>query len=386
MMQRLIKLIIIASFLFFMVIPAELFVFGTEAKTSLGGVSQKERGVKLSLKTILDGSFQNWFASKVKKGSGIWEVLLRTDNQLNFTVFRQLSSNYEANVIVGRDNVLIEKAYLKQASAFDNRPLAKLQKVAKQMKRFQLRLAERGVRTLYLISPSKPAIYPEFVPDGFKNPRRTKVQNNYERILPLLKSEDLNLFDAHDYFEKLKSETAYPLFASSGTHWNFYSSCLVSSELTKVASTLLQRKLRTFDCEPVQWRESPVAQDRDLAKMINIWTPEKTYKPSPHPQRRALNSGKEYKPSVLFVGTSFLWAILKFLDEQRFYGKRNMYYYFRRDFEYPGRRKFKIKKADLDWAGQVFNRDLVIIEVNEAFIHRIGYGFLKYGLAAMEGR
>ena len=349
----------------------------------LGGKTKKTiEKPGLNADDFLAGKFQTNFERWYKRGSGIWPYLVRSENQLNFSLFKLASTNYKSTVVVGKDRNLIERGYLRAASDLDSASVNRLRKKVKKLKELQDVFKKRGVEFLVMISPNKPGLYPEFIPSAYKLDGSEERQSKYERTVPLLDEIGVNYFDAFKFLKDRMPEDPYPFFDFSGTHWNEYGSCLVGHELINRSQNFLGKNLVNFSCNPVQMETIPGYSERDLARILNIWWPQATYSDSPRPRSKRLVEGGEYRPNVLFVGTSFMWALLRHLDVHRVYRKRDFYYYYKRNNTYPKRSFRTINKSKLDWDKQVFNKDLVILEVNEAFVSRVGYGFIKDALAA----
>jgi hypothetical protein len=84
------------------------------------------------------------------------------------------------------------------------------------------------------------------------------------------------------------------------------------------------------------------------------------------------------RPRLLIIGTSFCWELFRSLDRARVFAHRDFLYYFKRLVTYPQGKNRPFTKADLDIEQLVLLSDVVVVEVNEAFVHRTGYGFLEW--------
>ncbi|MEZ4753060.1 MAG: hypothetical protein R3A13_01975 [Bdellovibrionota bacterium] len=375
-----IKKIQLCLFLIILITPFLLGLFSVSAGLKLGGETKQEKEIRLAVDTLRSGAYQRRFEKRFMRRLAIWPYLVKTDNQINFSIFRQISTNYRANVILGKDNNLIEKAYLRSLSKVAVPKLKRLEERISKMRELQDRLSAHGVAFLFLISPNKPSLYPEYVPKQYQIAGAETREGAYQKMLPLLDKYGINYLDGQAFFAAKKAAAKYPFFAHSGTHWNEYAACLISRELRNRISELVAKPMRDFSCEPVVMRKVPVEADRDLVNLINIWTPELTYRKSPRPIHKTIPAESQARINMLFVGTSFTWPVLRYLDYHRIYNKRNFYYYFKRNESFPKLSSQAINKNQLNWKKAVLSRDAVIIEVNEAFVQKAGYGFINEAL------
>ena len=350
-----------------------------------GKVKKEVSKPDFTLLSFLDGKYQENLEKWFKRDSGIWPYLVRTENQLNFSLFKLASTNYKSTVVVGKDNNLIERSYIRAANDLDSATAERLTKKVNKLKELQDLFESKGAAFIVMISPNKPALYPEFLPEAYFKPGGEERVSKYERMIPLLRKAGVNVLDGYKFFKDRINEDPYPFFDFSGTHWNEYGSCLIGQQLISLSQELINKPLISFTCDPVIVNDVPGYSERDLSRILNIWWPEATYSNSPRPKSVRVSRGGEYRPNVLFVGTSYMWALLRHLDVHRVFRKRDFYYYFKRNSTYPKRSFKTIDKARINWQKNVFSKDLVVLEVNEAFVSRVGYGFIKAALAAASG-
>lgn len=369
-------------FLFLLLLPLLHLVGIRLPATTLGGETLPEAPVVWDWEKLQMGITQKRIEKWFRNHSGVLGYLIKTDNQINFSVFDQVSANYAPKVIKGREHHLIERAYLKSINTRGARASRLLERAA-QLKQLQDALQSRGIGFLVVISPNKVSIHPELVPRKYKRARSRAPENSYVRMRTELDRLGVAVFDGHRYFRDQKRASPYTLFASSGTHWNEYGACLVAQNLVQRLELQLGQALRKFTCTPVTLSPIPSYPDRELTRIINLWFPSSTYTHTPLPQSRTLIDGGEARPKMLFVGTSFSWPLLRYLDQHQIYRERDFLYYFKRRDHYPSGRSTPVDRDQTDWRSEILEHDAIILEVNEAYIHRIGYGFLPTALSAL---
>ncbi|MCB0333126.1 MAG: hypothetical protein KDD55_06475, partial [Bdellovibrionales bacterium] len=124
-------------------------------------------------------------------------------------------------------------------------------------------------------------------------------------------------------------------------------------------------------------RTTPLQIDRDLLSVANLWFPQQLIQPTAKVVRSFDAQPQENQERILFVGTSFLWSLFHHLDKAPFFRERDMYYYFKRSFPFPHGKITPIKREQPRWIARALKSKYIVLEVNEGFIHRLGYGFPK---------
>jgi hypothetical protein len=344
---------------------------------SLGGVTKKKKLPPLSVESLFEGKFQQRFERWFTRKLGTRAVLIKTDNQLNYDLFSQISSSRRGKAILGLQDHLIEKAYLKRGQGARGRMPKKITAKVQELKRLQKRLSARNIPILILISPNKPSLYPEVIPPTHRvPPELVQEPRPLEIFIEKLETAGIPYINGHELLEKQKENFAYPLFLQTGTHWSELGSCIAARELTARTRELVPHFNSSLTCAVDGPREYPLPMDRDLLSVANLWTPDRFVQPAGKVIREVThNNEKEF--SALFVGTSFLWALFYNLDKANLFEHRDMYYYFKRSFPSPRGHEQQIKQDDPKWLTRALTHDLIIFEVNEAFPQRTGYGFPK---------
>jgi hypothetical protein len=182
----------------------------------------------------------------------------------------------------------------------------------------------------------------------------------------------------------MKTTQRFPIFPASGSHWSDYCACLISSKLAESFEQLLGKRVPQFSCSEAGVRKTPLDFDRDHASVANVWFPQRFLQPTIAVQHETTSAEPTYKPRVTIVGTSFMWSILRYLDRHKVYSTRDFYFYFKTLHQYPENRKKRVKPKQIDWDGRIFGSDIVILEINEAWLGSVGYGFIKHALRRID--
>jgi alginate O-acetyltransferase complex protein AlgJ len=125
-------------------------------------------------------------------------------------------------------------------------------------------LAKQGIQYLFVLPPSKPTIYPEYLPEAFQN---AKGVTHLEQLIDYLdKDPDVDIVNPKP--ELLKAKTKTRLYYKTDTHWNDYGAFVAYKEIINQIS-------RWFPEDPFKYdfyfhdalKEAPGG---DLAKMLDL--------------------------------------------------------------------------------------------------------------------
>ena len=233
-----------------------------------------------------------------------------------------------------------------------------------------------------LVSANKPAIYPELIPRRYLiSPKPTPQVDALAFMETGLKELGIPLVNIPSIFQNAAPHVERKLFAPTGTHWNELGSCLALAELAKTIRNVDPNFDGSLTCEVKGERVIPLTMDRDLLSVANVWFPKWLIQPTQKVRRELVVQPEEKRESILFVGTSFLWALFHHLDKASFFSERDMYYYFKRSVPFPRGKQEPIKKNDPKWLMRALRHRYVVLEVNQAFLHRLGHGFPKRFIA-----
>jgi len=381
---------IIVGLLFFFVFGIGIF---TLAKNIVGindirltGLEVKGGFPKISVKSFWAGEFQTrldkWISTKV----GLRGAFVRLDNQINFSFFDEISSKYESKIILGKERWLYEKGYIDSLNHRDQHPQTFWEDKARLLKKLQVLLESNGIHFLFLITPSKATIYPEYIKDKYIIPKNSAEKSRYEKLVPLLQEYGVRYLDGHQYLLALKKRGPYPVYPSSGTHWSLYSSCYFTLELISTLESLTKQKMAKFQVDRIQITNRPFSFDKDLANLTNILFQKSLYgKEYYYPETSLPVSGENvFRPRMLFVGGSYLVVLFHYLEKHQVYSERDFYYYYKQNIKYPANTFNPIDRKNLDLKREILGKDIVVVETNETGLPALGYGFVEDALKALE--
>lgn len=379
------KLLLVAAILFslFLALPLFQMATGLPPDYALQGVENKVVPPNPGWAAWWNGTLQAEFDAWLNQRIGLRGLLVRTANQFNHTLFRELPKRSGTQVLMGRDGMLFEKVYVDAYNANGRRPESELRNVSASTRRLQDRLAADGIAFLLVIAPSKAEIYPENLPESADVAGRPGRRSNYQNIVEFLRADGVNLLDAHDLFLEWKREPGMPLlFAKGGTHWNEYGAARVVERIMGRLRDLTGKDLPSVRIAGAVTNRTIVESDNDLGELVNLWSGRPLAGPQIHPVAE-VRAGS-HLPDILVIGDSFVFTLTNFMDRMGLYRKRDLYYYYNRHYFYPVAPNVALDKRQLDLLEDVRGRDAVVIEVSEYWLPRIGFGFVRDLLKAYD--
>ncbi len=353
-------------------------------RITLAGVESRMTEPELGWKTWFDGEWQKdydrWFTDRM----GLRGQLVKTWNQVNFTLFGKAQRHQGTHVIVGRDRWMYEEVYVTAYNRADNTPSGDLEQRVRDVKRLQDELEKRHIAFVLVLAPSKVEILPEHVPPHRLLPGRAERRTAYDRIAPMLVEAGVNLVDAHRFFKENKDKLPYPLFSRGGVHWNYYGAGLVVEQVIEQIERQTGKDLVNLAVTNAIVDDEPRGTDNDLGDLLNVWQRKSLAGPQVHPvfERRAGEDA--FRPNVLLIGDSFARTLAEILDQERVHAACDVLFYLNRRFSFPGDRETPVDRDELDWRSEILGRDAVVIEINEYRLPKIGFGFVERALKALD--
>jgi len=355
-------------------------------KVTLHGAERRIAKPHWSAQSWLNRDFQKRYADAFGQRMGFRGYLIKTWNQLNFSLFRMVSTGRGTQIVIGRDNMLYERVYIRSYNRHSDLPAERLDRTVKEVRDLQDALGRRGIAFVLVIAPSKVEIYPELIPPGILKPDRSKRQSTYERILPRLRKAGIRIVDGHRLFKERKRTAPCPLFPRGGIHWNYYGAGLVVEEVMKEIRAQLDRPIPQLRITGIRVDRTVHGTDYDLGNLLNLWFNRSPAGPQTHPVFTTDTQGAAQRPNLLLLGDSFVHTLAEILLSENLCRKQDTLFYYKRRFVIPRQNGEPIDRDALDWEKELFARDAVIIEINEYWLPRIGFGFIPDALKALRAR
>lgn len=345
---------------------------------ALKGVTVKPEKTRLTVRSLLDGSFQASYAQTVGPRVPIFEFAVRLRNQLEFSV---LGASATPSIIVGAHRELIEHVY---TDDYCNRDLAGFlpgaRAWAQDIRAMQDAVERQGKTFLYVVTPSKVAQYPGFMPPTL--PCASRPSDRVGLVpawVALVQAAGVHVVDTSAVLAAAHDRYPFALFPVGGTHWNAVGAALAGEAVAAELSRLRQDP--TLASRGFLWHFADEASgsDIDLAVLMNLlWQP--TQDPTPAvelTQAPRLAECRHLK--VVMVGGSFAHALGDFLSRQGCHPEVMEYEYWH---------NFVLTWDDGDQEEQPFNEatratelhnaDIILYEDNEQMLGHSEHGQALY--------
>jgi hypothetical protein len=373
------KIFIIAVIIFIVIILVQTHLRPIRDMI-LSGAEQKAIPGIPTFSDIMSGKFQSGIEMWLKQNIGFRGTLVKTDNQINFSLFNEFSRSHPRKIILGKNKQLFEEPYIDAFNKKNITDASALEKQAAALRQLQDKLKARNVSFLLILSPSKATIYSEAIPDKYVLAHAAAIKDNYQILLPMLKQHGVNVLDGRELFLEMKKNGTPELFPSSGSHWSLYGGYLYGTKLIERMEQLLGRRLVHMPVKKLITSGEPIGLDKDIARLSNILFTRSLFTEYIYPETSPVALTGSYRPDMLLIGTSFCWNIIPYLEANRIFSRLDFYYYFNTDHSFPGKQRAPIDRNRINWNRDVFTKDIILIEINEIALKETGFGFLEAAL------
>ena len=169
-----------------------------------------------------DGEYQLYLAEKAWQNTGFREFFCRCYNQMAYSCFGMTDN---ANVVKGKKKELYLLGNLKDVTGELLRSHYATVEDAKTdaQKNVEATLAlidtlqSHGTTFLFVFCPTKPVVYPEYLPDIYKENLIDFSLADY--YIELFKENNIPHIDFYNHFKAIKDTVRYPLYTRLGSHW-----------------------------------------------------------------------------------------------------------------------------------------------------------------------
>lgn len=347
----------------------------------LDGFTNPHRVVELSFKTFHDGSYQRYMNSYTKQHTGFREFFIRNYNQVMYSCFNKVTNN---TIQKGYNNELYLTMYLNDIAGkrlFYTYPTVEDAK-ADARKNVEATvtlidtLRSHGTEFLFVFCPTKTAVYPEFMPKAYQDNIAEFCLEEY--YIELFKEYGINHIDFYHYFQDIKDEFPYPLFAKTGSHWSEATMPFVSDSLYRMIEALTGKRLPSIDYVDPNLSTTYSAIDGELEANLNLLFP--LNKPAiPNPIFTLKDTVGKDHPNLLVVGDSFFNQLRRccFVDafHQWDYWIYNQEIHSSRPF-YQGKQLNMV----FDAADIIEDADVVIGMFTSAYLTNYMFGFVPFAM------
>lgn len=275
-------------------------------KGTIAGVLQ-EAAPKLDLDNILNYRFQRQVSEAVGRLSPVYVTAIRAKAQLYYRVF---GASPNPLVTIGRGGELFQPTYLQEYCGRNiARFTAQATTWAGRIRAMQDFFNGRGQEFLYVITPSKAAQYPEYIPLTYSCPA-TQADRTQKMAVwrTALTRAGVPFVDSPAIIAAAKRAGGSDMFPKGGIHWNALGATLAARAFADAVNAMGGPARITPFTWDVHISYNPRGTDRDVLEILNVaWpddhypVPELTYHGDPGPACRPAR--------IAEVGGSFLFEL-----------------------------------------------------------------------------
>jgi hypothetical protein len=361
--------IALAGMVLLLTLPAMQMMFGLFKETPLNGAFTLVDKPMFTTEKWLNGSFQSETENYLKDHSGFKSFLVRLQNQVDFSLFRQ--ANAEGTVI-GKNKQLFEYDYIRSWLAIDYPGDSFVEKKLQRTKYVQEFLKrEKNIDLIIVFEPGKASFYPEYLPEKYT--KKKSGLSTYE--LYRMKAEELGIdfIDMHRYFLELKPVSKYPLYPRYGTHWSVYGSQIVADSLLRLLENRLNYPLAAVRTDSVRISSEPLNTDDDVLKTMNLLFQLKG-EPLAYPVLSIDSAGVVLKPNVLTVADSYYFNIFNTRIPKHLFANEAFWYF--NTLVYPEHYLRPTYTKDVNFQQEVEKQHVIFLMITERFVHKFDWRFI----------
>lgn len=219
-----------------------------------------------SVSTVLDGTWQHDIASRLGVQVMIYRSALQWKHQAYYSL---LGMSGVSNIIVGRQRELIERNYVNEFCRRDPLTIRQLSASwAGRLRALQDVVEARGQMFLYVITPSKVAVHPEYLPAGYPCPGAARASEKLTVYLAALHDAGVHVVDGPAVVKAARGRDVFDAFPQGGIHWDAAGAALAAQAVIRA----LDEKgahLSPFVFTAAS-RNDPQGWDRDLSEVLNL--------------------------------------------------------------------------------------------------------------------
>lgn len=344
-------------------------LFKWKSTAPLQGAIELHEYVELNPKSWFSAQFQDGFEAFYNDHFGFRPEMIRLKNQWDYSLFNTLNAR---GIVMGKDDVLFDKAYLEAYNGLDYVGEDSIRKVVAQLKELQSLLEKHNRTFIVLFAPSKAHYFKDCFPENF--PRKDGATTNYNVYLLEMAAAQVNYFDFNQWFLEMKDTSECPLMVKNGIHWSQYGALLAANKMLRAVEKFSPYRLPEMVFDSIEQTSIPRFTDNDISRTLNLQYPLPSEE-NCYPQFRWLGADSSNRPKALVIGDSFYWNLFNIgLGRDVFqYGG---FWYYNREI-YPDNYEKATHTGYMDISDKLIENDVYILLVAEPNLKDFPWNFLE---------
>ncbi len=347
-----------------------------DKKVELSGVTSQVKMEPFSVESVMSGKYQTGLNNWIENNFPGRSYMIKWRSQLRYSLLRESPNS---NVVVGKDKYLFEPNYIERELGIKVSNEAYFSELVVKLENLQAVLNDAGKELYIFITPSKAYFCNDKIPGYYFASENKNGVNDYSLFMDCIEDSNLNYFDSRTFIEsKNYPALEAPVFYSTGIHWSHSYGNSAAKAFSEYITTKSKWTLSSLKFEESEVSE-PVWPDADLYQSMNLMKEPKNvqYYSS---KLSVVEEGD--RPNVFLRGGSFMGQSLSALVAAGVFGK-NIHlennYYFTDTYSKAGNLSSYTSYDEVSGIKDILNEtDIFILEVNEANISGMSWGFIDY--------
>lgn len=365
-MQEKLKYFYAIGLVLILAVLATLFFKDHRWRGRLIGDIEYQEKPSFTLKTWFDGKFQDDAQKYLEQNIGLRNYFVRSRNQVYFSVFKEATAR---DVVIGKNNYLFEKNYLKEFIGENAIDLLEMTEFTRKAKVVQDSLNAQGKEFLIVVAPGKASMFPEYIPEEWlKKPRTLR---NHDLVVQTLQNANVSVFDASSWFINMKKTSPFPLYSETGIHWTFYGESLFLDSLATYLGTK-NMNVPNITFKEIKTPNQVYFPDDDIEQGMNLMI-DIPNKQLGYPDINFSTIKKTARP--LLIGDSYLWNMFITKKYHSLFNTFSYYFYNEDRYSWENGNTTKVTptllKKDLNQS------NCLILLATEANLHRLYFNSIE---------
>jgi hypothetical protein len=313
------------------------------------------------------GKYQEVYMKYLNDNLPIRSNFIRLFNQLQYSLFTQTNAS---DIVIGKDNYLFEKPYLKEISGNTFIGVEANKNKIYSLKKIQDYLNLSGKKLIVIFAAGKASYYYDKIPSEYA----TNDTTNYEYLTKYISEENVNFIDFRKWVISMKDTTTHNLMGKAGIQWTNYTGHLVADSINRYIENLTGKEMSKKKYISIEHSTVPRGDDNDIERAINLIYPidKINYQ---YPVVEYIKDSNAYYPNVSVVADSYWWTINNLYSPNIQYNKYYFMYYFKN--VYDKEKELTSNLNDEEFKTYIDNSDIVILMATEANYSWFPYGFIE---------
>ncbi len=347
-------------------LQASLTIFKLEP---LKGAIETFEKPDFTFETWKTGEFQKNYEKYLDNNFGFRSTFIRINNQQAYSFHNEAKAN---GVIIGKENYLFEKNYLKAYLGTDYIGEQAIESQVFKLRKIQDTLQKLNKDLLMIFAPGKGTFFPEYMPDYCAKQKRSKT--NYAGYLSAMKSQKINYLDFNQWFLNMKSKSKYPLYGKAGIHWSKYGEYLAADSIIEVIGKMRKTAMTKLVLDKLEVKKTNEQGDYDIGEGMNLFFMMDTY-PMAYPTfHYEKPKNKQKTPKVLVVSDSYFWGMFNAGISREVFDDGQFWFY--NQEIYPDSYESPKNVGDIDIQVEVEKNEMVVLICTDANLFKFAFGFV----------